>query len=732
MCACIGLGPHDARAQYDSLRIQPLSSSAQAKGGVQQIKAGHVNEAIPLLEAAVTTDSAAIIPSHGAVVYWLGEAYARSGDSARARTTWYRGFHHLDHIGRFDARLADAYLRTLTRTQVRNERLQAVDAYAALLGRVRPDTSEALQSLFRRRVSQIAPLMSDDVFERTVKGERDEPTTWSFRAGAGDTLRAWWKGLDPFPNTPENERLEEHVTRLVHARQAFSCSERVSALDARGTVHLRLGAPFKRRPLRYKDMDFFKEVYRFGVNVSPSSFPESELWIYPQIDKSGFYLFAEEGSSDCFELATANDLLPGTFKMQRGASERGLNIAYSSLMAMRAIYRELALYHINFSGRYAEIANYADWQEMEATRQEMQQIFGTGGGGANGTEVGAGVGQTRTVFSNRSLGIAPPNQFVTQIVSRAEREDREAEKRREENMPRQYTALHGDTPQLPVALRTARFLNDDGTTRTEVYWGVSAADARLESDDEEDPPPSLIRFSAIRQNDDRSQTRRQNRNHELPSDPTEQGQALVPAPLTFKSDDTHHLTLQWAQHRLWRKADGSTSGLGPKHRYTLARADSLDALHSAGDRLEMSDLKALSLPDTALASLADPAEQATPYPFRSITVDTPLLLAFEIYHLTFGADDRTQYTVDYEVEGETRRGWTRLLRGQDTQRTRTTMTREGTSRRSDEQILLDLSEIDHEEEQDVRVTVRVTDEETGETVTRSLDFVLHTNDSDDA
>ena len=138
----------------------------------------------------------------------------------------------------------------------------------------------------------------------------------------------------------------------------------------------------------------------------------------------------------------------------------------------------------------------------------------------------------------------------------------------------------------------------------------------------------------------------------------------------------------------------------------------------------MSDLKVLSLRDSVLATTANPTERATPYPFRRLTPDTPLLLSFEVYHLTYGPNDRTNYSISYEVEGQTQRGWTRLLRGQDTQRTRTTITREGTSRRSDEQILLDLSEIERDEPQTVRVTVRVTDEQTGTTVSRSLDFVL--------
>jgi hypothetical protein len=452
------------------------------------------------------------------------------------------------------------------------------------------------------------------------------------------------------------------------------------------------------------------------------------VWLYPQVDESGFYLFAEEQTSDCFAVATANDLLPSTLKMRRGDSERGLNIAYSSVMAMRAIYRELALYHPTFSGRYTEVANYVGRQEMKANAAKIAEATGgtyQGAGGEQSVEVGSGIGQTRRVFSNPSSGLPFPTQFVSNMVSRAEREDAEAARRREKNMPRQYTALHGDTPQLSVAARTARFLNDDGTTRTEVYWGVSATAARLQPDEDgEAPAPSLIRFSAVQHNRDRSQAQQRRRRLQLPADPSRRSPVFVPPPVSFEASSLHHLTMQWEQHRLWQEGDSAIAGLGPKRRFALARADSLRPLRADGTRLEVSDLKVLSLPDTAISAVADPAEAASPYPFRTITPDTPLLLSFEAYHLTYGADDRTQYTVSYEVKGRTRRGWTRLFRGQDTQRTQTTMTRSGTSRRSEELILLDLSEIEDQEAQDVRVAVTVTDEQTGASVTRSLDFVL--------
>lgn len=728
------VGISEVRGQeWDSLRIQSMSVAAEAKGGIEMVRDGRFDQALPLLEASFRADSSLFFPGYGSVAYWLGKAYVESGDSTRARTTWRQGIEGLEKTNQFDVRLADQYLQTLSRSQLRNARLQAVDAYVQLLGRVTPDTSKTVTAVFHRRIAQIEPLLPEDVFQRTVDGERSDPETWSLRPDAGAALQSWLQGLDPFPDTPENERLEEHVTRLVHAQRAFACSDEPSALDDRGTTYLRFGAPYKRRPLTYQDGEFFQEVFRFGVPIPPGSFPTSEMWLYPQIDESGYYLFAEDGSTDCFYVATANDLLPNTLTMQRGNSKRGLNIAYSSLMAMRSIYRELALYHIDFSGRYSEIADYATRQKMAATRAEAGEMMDSGnlGQSGNSVEVGAGVGQTRRVSSNPILGLDFPNQFVTRMVSRAQREDARAAERREEEMPRHYTALHEDTPRLPVAVRTARFLTPEGTTYTDVYWGVSSSDVDL-MDEEADTtvgPPSMIRFSTVQYDEERTQTHRYRQRHRLPGDPSTIGDTFVPAPLRLQETTApYHLTMQWAQHHLWQNPDGSIAGLGPKRRLALSQADSLQPLRAMGPEPEMSDLRVMSLPDTTARTLANAAEHATPYPFRTLTTDTPLVLSFEIYHLTYGADDRTRYTLAYEVEGETTRGWSRLFRGQDTQRTETETTREGTERRTDEMILLDLTEIERDERQNVRVTVHVTDEVTDATVTRSVEFELQPSD----
>lgn len=719
-------GASGARAQITIPEIRGPAPAAEAQAGVHLLRTDRPEQALPYLRRAVRADSTLQLAMHGAAAYWLGNAYARLDDSTAARRSWRQGMRALDEAGGFDLRLADAYLRSLTPAGLRAERLRAVRLYTRLLGAVGADTSAAVTRILRRRMAQLAPLLPDTVFESVVAGTRDAaPSTWTFRAEGGEALRRWWRGLDPYPATAENERLEEHLTRLVRAQQGFRCPEPTRGLDDRGMAHLRYGAPWKRHVLSYKDMDFFQEVFRFGVPTTPSGFPEAELWVYPQIDTAAYFLFVEDAGSDCYDISRTEELIPAPLRYGRGNSDRGLNIAYSSLMALRSIYEELALYHIDYSGRYTEIANYANWQEMMATAAQA----GMAPGGVQQRRVGAGAGMTRIVSSDPLFGQEDPSQFIQQIMARAQREDRQAAQRRDEVMPRRYSALQEDTPRLATQMRTARFLNADGTTRTEVYWGVPTDEVRLRDEQDGRLLPSMIRLSALQADAAQRPERRLTRRYRIDS-ARASGQGFVAPSLTFDSPSAarSHLRLHWAQYRLWETSDSTQFGLGPKHRVAFTRVDSLEALRTSGP-LEMSDVKVMRLQDTSGTALAQPREHAMPYPFRRLTADTPLLLAFELYHLTRGADDRTRYTLSYEVRGRTQRGWTRLFRGQDTQRTRTETTVTGTQRRTDETILLDLSELARDEAQEVQVTVRVTDEVAGTTQARTVEFELAGTDN---
>lgn len=109
----------------------------------------------------------------------------------------------------------------------------------------------------------------------------------------------------------------------------------------------------------------------------------------------------------------------------------------------------------------------------------------------------------------------------------------------------------------------------------------------------------------------------------------------------------------------------------------------------------------------------------SPYPHATLLPGVDLRLYFEVYGLTFGSEDRTQYAVAYEVEKRTEGGVFRLFRDKY-RRTTTRSTYQGTSRRTQEYIELELGDLGNADE--VRITLRVTDQVTDRTAERSLTF----------
>ncbi len=730
----------------DDVQIRELEPAVQMEAARQWIDAGRPAQALPVLRALLRADSAYVSPTHGAASYWLGTALQQLGRTEAARRAWEEGIAALrrpldaptEETGRPAARtgaagearrsipprLASAFLDQLTPETLRGRRLEAVDVYRDLLGAIGPSTG-ARQDIYRRHVAQLAPMMPDEVLARVIHQERDRaPATWTFRDEAGASLRTWWRSLDPFPATSENERLEEHLQRRTIAQTRYACPERVGGVDDRGLAYLRFGPPNTARPVDFDGAEFFREVYRFGVAVTPADFPDNAFWRYTHIDRSGYYLFTREPGG-CYTIGEPNDLLPRHLQHYRGANDRGLNIAYSALMALRYIYRQLALLHPDFGLRYSSIADYADWQETQAAIQRAENATGAsmGGSSVQSVTVGAGVGQQRTVSQDPLFGIEAPNQFVPDLVAQAHREDAAAARRRQEEMPRQHTNLLARVESLPLAVRTVRRLQADGRTASRVYWGLRTGNLRPpESEDAPDEAaPSIVSVAATRYDTEHRADRTVRSRHVVPAAAVAEDRPITAPPLDIGASSTPvHLALQWDQSGVTKS--GGRMQMGKHLRRTTARADSLMPLRASGT-VEMSDLHVLVAPTNEPAAEAFGAD-GVPYPFDRLAPTTPVRLAFEVYHLTFGADDRTRYEIAYEVEQKVRRGWTRFFRSDDATRTATAAVYRGTSRRTDELIELDLTEFAADRPQDLRITVRVTDEISNRSVERSVDFVL--------
>src|SRR5690606_26294536 len=106
--------------------------------------------------------------------------------------------------------------------------------------------------------------------------------------------------------------------------------------------------------------------------------------------------------------------------------------------------------------------------------------------------------------------------------------DRRAVRERDAEVPASYTNQFDDVDTRPVAVRWARFLDENGTTRTELYWSVQAQELypsrrirrMLRRQGYEVPDTYLLAFSVAQQTADYRARRRYLNRHlvHLPRD----------------------------------------------------------------------------------------------------------------------------------------------------------------------------------------------------------------------
>lgn len=687
--------PEQTRAQTPP-RPDPAAAFAKGRAALEDGRAAH---AASWLRTAFATDSSYYEPAHGSAAYWLGRAYDQMDRPEAALRTWARGLTALNAYGTFDAQLSDQFIRRVFERQRVRLFDEAAAAYFDLLRQAGAPLSEADREVVRTHLAALAFVLPPSLRQKTGLPEPSDkeaaPPLDALSADAAAHWIAWWQGQDPLPVTAANERLEEHLERFAYARRHYHAGGR---FDDRGRIYLRLGPPYKQTTVDFDDARFRRKVLNQFASLTTFSFPKNEFWIYPHIASSAHYLFAEERRNR-YRLAEPEELLPSTMKNGLTSSARGRRKGAALIRAMDELYRQLALYHIDYSSRYQEVADYA-------TMLDMQEFTG---GPLRGATL-------------------PPSAFAQSTLMRSRTEAWQNTRRRNEAVPQAYSDLLRDVPALPASVRWARFLEPGGTTRTEVYWSAPA-DAltpprevlRQFSRGRSDWPQTYLLALTVAQKTDDYRTRQATRARRLVRlDSSSAGGVLAPQTFAVHGDTArYHLALQWDEYVAY--TGGRSVRLGPRLREGTFRADSLAPLRPQPGVLEMSDLKPLLVsPAAEAASLG----QAPPYPFERVVPETPLGLYFEVYHLTYDSDDRTRYTVEYEVERRSdRNGLARLFRGApDEERTATRTEQAGTRRTAEEMILLDLDEWDTGGR--LRITVRVTDQVTDQTAERAIAFDL--------
>ncbi|MEM1128090.1 MAG: GWxTD domain-containing protein [Bacteroidota bacterium] len=693
------VGPAQAR-----LLVAPDTT---LEGAIAAYEQGAYAEAEAMLSPLVEENPAYLDPREGAAAYWLGLVHEARGNAERMRQVWQKGLNELIQDGRFDVRLADAYLEVLTVAGEVEYLDEAVDIYRTLLFTLDAGLASEAREVFDAHLGFLSLVVDDEVWAEAVEvpsGSR--PSAWTVKAGAGPKLVEWWRAQDPLPATRRNERLEEHLSRVAHARANYGCAtECASGLDARGEVYVRYGEPEWETAVSWNSAEI-ADLFRPGVAINLSDFPDNAFWRYGDLDRAAYFVFVDDGGT--WKVGTVEDLIPETLRYGLTETGRGRTKSEMLITILFVIYRELGPLHPDFTSRYGAVASYIDKYQQSETRDPR-------------------TGQAWGMMSDLT---EPPHVFGQQFLLRNRTEDDEARYRRTLYVPEQASAVLRDAEVLPLAVRTARFLADDGTTRTEIYWSPEPGSLtpsrrqrqRLRAEGSPDQGRYVLRQTTVQKNADYVD-RVVSRDHFYVEGLERRGANAIPVQTVVARGDTgrYHLAMQWDQYQAGRARDQVQ--LGERIKVGTYRLDSLSALPSDPATLILSDLR----PEFVLRDQnGEPRFDAapTPYPFGTITPELALALYFEVYHLTRGPDDLARYTVDYEI---TRRGTSELLRflgmgGEERTASQTSYTHDGRTAR--ETIFVDMS--DWRGQGEVTITVRVTDETTGQQTSRSIDFELDT------
>lgn len=681
--------------------------------GVKASKAEEPKRAVDLLERAFVKSPTLVDPEYGPVAFWLGRALAEDGYPDKARTVLRTGVLFMQEEEAFYPRLADAFMHRVFADRDTAKYDLAIDVYREMLRRVAtmPDSlGPDARQILTEHLRLLCLILPEDVQRRAGLPVEDEARI-QFSSVDGSLLEAWWRQEDPLPATAPNERLREHLRRVAHAREEYSHPDETAPplIDARGDIYVRLGAPDETVEVNYDESRLTDLIYSpGGVQVNRSDFPENEFWSYGSLDRRTYYIFVRKSIGEPYTIGTVEDLLPSQLRKgfiqgtgspngatMRDQQSRGRDRAVKALATLRTIYRQYAPFHPDMATRHDDVANYM---------------------------MNAGMEQGDVRGSKYS-----PEDFVRRTVSSTYNRDQVAADVRRENTPTQAASfLDESTRPLALVTRTARFLNEDGTTRTEVYWAPEAGSLVPDKDQQEalagrgleNLGEYFVRLTAIQETADYRNRAVNRERYRIQIDNTETV-TIPPQTFVVENEDStlYHLDLQWDQYPIDTQADS----LGPKVQVATAREDSLRPLPSEERSVTMSDLKPTLLTEGDVPS----PENTVPYPFDGISEATPLGLYFEVYNLTYGPDDRTEYTVEYTVEGEADRGaLARLFRGTDRQRTVVASTNEGRQHRTEEYIRFDIGDWDLKADTDLTVTVTVTDEVTGQSTERSVEFQL--------
>ncbi len=692
--------PKTSQAQEPLTNVAELRiDDSVATLGVEAAKRGDYGSSIELLLPLFQQEAGYVVSDHDAIGYWLGESLLQAHTARNALHIWHRTLRSLDEESAAWSRIANAFVRATFETNTLDYQGVAAQTYLTLIERAGRTSTfpEPIREAVRQHVLETAFVLPDDI-KRRIGLDPSRPihhrSELTLNESAGEILAAWWRKQDRSVASASNERLVEHLSRVADTRASYMHD---GYIDARGRVHIRLGPPPITLEVTFADYPIIqREIIRRQTNVTSFDFSPGIYWEYDDLGTEAHFLFLESDEGDAYELGTVTDMIPR--HIRRNFTGRSTN-TYAYLRSMEVALRQLSVYNPRYMGRYAEVENYLAY-------------YNTGGG----------------------INFATPGEQATKVNQRNTMEDHRLKRIRRETVGTAQSNVDASYPDLDVQTRWARFLEDDGTTRTEIYWTAPSdlldprtainADALdvedMEIDAESIPGASRIIASTRLEDSEHRTALQANRQARVPE--SVESNWLPAQTLAIRSDKTpFHLGVQWDQ-RLGEDAESAGNLL---LRRSTARIDTLAQLSNDASSIEMSDVKLVEADPDALAEGMD-GRALPPYPREDVHEDTPLGIYFEVYHLMFDENDRSRYTVDLNVDRvQPRGGVARWVRGDEELQTTTTTTNETTQRRTNELFLLDVAAWeDAAENENVTLTVRITDEVSGASVERNVTLTV--------
>ncbi len=481
---------------------------------------------------------------------------------------------------------------------------------------------------------------------------------------AGTVILRWWNRQDRYPATQVNERLLEHLQRVSYAYRHYDREDSEYCLDDRGKVYLRFGPPGRSRHLN---------LGRGG-----------ELWVY-SFHSAAEYVFVKKRGSG-YRIARPTELVPGRFRRGLGPSERGMKKAVRGISLLEKIYEQLSHFRSRYGIVYSDLSMY-----REQIRQAMQ-------------------------------GLSPPfdvrpHTFVTQKMEEIRHYEAEARRRKEKTLPASHTNIDDGVEELPIAARWLRRLDEDGETVVDLYWSTATQALQTSVSEEGGGASSKYLFDCSLVEFTESFDQQDVQKTHLLHTPKQPGGTLQTQRESFSLEEARHAALQVDLFRAL--VEGDMVQPQSKLKVGTSRADSIEALQGDPTVLEMSDLRPVVWRDSL-----DSMGGAPVYPFRTLSASTQLGIRFDLYHLMTNSGGQTRYTIAYEVQRKMEQeGVAGLLGRQNEERTKVATTVEGERSRTSELIVLDPENWEKKEEsQSIRVTVRVVDEQSEQSVKRSIEF----------